>query len=196
MKQIKVSNSQSPALSSKTIIEEINQLNGEIMGAVRTNLDKAIRIGGLLTQIKSDLDHGEWLPWLKANVQFSQQTASIYVRCFERREEIKLLNLSNLTEAQRFLAPPSTPPPPPQRRIESKSTDALSPCSHEEACEITALAAFIIWNRRGQPPTVEEQAICILKLMLGGAAPKFEFEEEGTVRAFDENRIMDDVVAA
>jgi DUF3102 family protein len=49
-----------------TLAQEIRDLHGEILAVARTSLEKAIRIGELLTQAKQSLAHGEWLPWLKA----------------------------------------------------------------------------------------------------------------------------------
>ena len=46
---------------------EINRLHAEICQAARATIEKAIRIGELLTEQKAGLKHGEWLPWLKAN---------------------------------------------------------------------------------------------------------------------------------
>lgn len=83
---------------------EINRLHGEICEAARTSIGKAIRIGELLTQTRLTLKHGEWLPWLKENVGFSRQTADNYRRIYEKREDIKLLNVGNLSEAYRALA--------------------------------------------------------------------------------------------
>jgi Protein of unknown function (DUF3102) len=95
------------AESAKT---EINRLHGEICEAARTSIGKAIRIGELLTQVRSTLKHGEWLPWLKENVGFSRQTADNYRRIYEKREDIKLLNVGNLSEAYRALANPQNEP--------------------------------------------------------------------------------------
>ena len=74
---------------SETAKSEITRLHSEILEAARTSVDKAIRIGELLTQEKDKLDHGQWLPWLKANVPFTRATAANYMRCWERREELK-----------------------------------------------------------------------------------------------------------
>lgn len=95
---------------AKTAIREINQLHDDINDAGRTMLDKAIRIGELLTDVKDSLDHGKWLVWLHANVEFSQQTASNYMRVFRERDKLKLLTVSNLTDAYALLAEPKAEP--------------------------------------------------------------------------------------
>ena len=63
--------------------KEINQLHGEIMAAVKTTLEKAIRVGELLTERKRKCQHGEWLQWLEANVQMGQKTVWNYTQVFE-----------------------------------------------------------------------------------------------------------------
>jgi hypothetical protein len=68
------------------------------------SLEKAIRIGELLTGQKDTLKHGEWLSWIKANLPFSYKTAERYMSCYNKRE--KLDRVSNLTHAYSLLAPP------------------------------------------------------------------------------------------
>ena len=48
------------------------------------------RAGEMLLEAKSNCQHGEWLPWLKANVQFSQPQAWRYI------EFAKLFAANNL----------------------------------------------------------------------------------------------------
>lgn len=94
----------SPAASA--LVSEIVALHGEIITAARTSLDKAIRIGELLTWIKSRLAHGQWLPWLKANIPFAERTARNYMRCHAERERLKSASVADLGEAYRLLSPP------------------------------------------------------------------------------------------
>lgn len=44
--------------------QEIKRLHQEIYGELRTSLQKAIRIGELLTEQKDELQHGEWEDWV------------------------------------------------------------------------------------------------------------------------------------
>jgi hypothetical protein len=60
---------------------------------------EAIEIGGLLVKVKSNLAPRQWWAWLKVNVPFHQTTASHYMRCFERRDELKASNIDNLSDA-------------------------------------------------------------------------------------------------
>lgn len=85
-----------------TNTQEINRLHSEIIEAARTSLEKAIRIGELLSDIKSGLQHGGWLTWLKENVAFHDRTARRYIKVYEQRD--KLDSVSDLTGAYRLLA--------------------------------------------------------------------------------------------
>jgi hypothetical protein len=84
----------------KSKAEEINRLHKDWQ---RTTLDKFIQIGKLLTQCKETIDHGEWMQWMKGNLSFSQQMASVYMRAYERRDDPKLLSDSNLMGLERAL---------------------------------------------------------------------------------------------
>ena len=88
------------------LLAEIRQLHSDIQDAARTSLAKAIRIGGLLSEIKAGLQHGEWLPWLEANAPFSERTAQNYLKCHDERERLKSANVADLSGAYLLLAQP------------------------------------------------------------------------------------------
>ena len=92
---------------------EINRLHFENMEAARTTIQRAVRIGELLSLQKAKLKHGEWLPWLTNNVAFSRQTADNYRRIYEHRD--KMPTFGNLSDAYRLLnynQPPELEPTP------------------------------------------------------------------------------------
>jgi DUF3102 family protein/DNA methylase len=74
---------------ANNIADEINRLHRGIISSLRTSVVEAIRIGELLTQERDKLKHGEWLPWLKENVEFSHMTAYRYIECYENRSYFK-----------------------------------------------------------------------------------------------------------
>ena len=90
-----------PALAAIITADEINRLHHELKEAFRTGIEKAIRIGELLTKQKAQCAHGEWLPWLKANVKFSFKTAYNYEGIY--RERSNFVNVTNLAEGYRLL---------------------------------------------------------------------------------------------
>lgn len=100
----------------KNRIQEIKQLHSEIAGYTKITLDKAIRIGELLTAQKAELKHGKFMSWIKDNLPFSDRTARDYMKIFVNREKLKMASVANLTAAYRFLMEgwyiPSPLPPP------------------------------------------------------------------------------------
>lgn len=70
----------------KSRAREIQELHADITHALRRTVDKAIRIGKLLTEQKAECAHGEWLPWLEENVLFSNETARKYMKLYSHRK--------------------------------------------------------------------------------------------------------------
>lgn len=93
---------------SKQIVNraaEIKRLHAEIGEAIRTSIDKALRIGQLLTAQKAETKHGDWLPWLKANVPFSFRSAQRFMDLWDNREYVgKSANVTHLRDAYELLS--------------------------------------------------------------------------------------------
>ena len=70
-------------------IDEIAKLHCEIYGAFKTTLEKAIRIGEILTEQKQNLRHGEFTSWVENNLPFTVRTAQIYMRVYAERDRLK-----------------------------------------------------------------------------------------------------------
>lgn len=86
------------------IVSKIKMLHLEVLNYLRLSLEKAIQIGELLTEQKSRLKHGEWLPWINENLSFSQPSVFNYMNLYKNRD--KLLNVNNLSEAYKLLKGP------------------------------------------------------------------------------------------
>jgi len=80
-------------------VEEIKKLHKEIESTMKMTVEKAIRIGELLAEQKSEMAHGEFLPWLEENIEFSERTARNYMRLYRYRE--KITDVSDFGEAYR-----------------------------------------------------------------------------------------------
>jgi hypothetical protein len=102
------------------VAKEIARLHGDILSAARMSLEKAIRIGELLTRVKASRK-GKWLLWLKEHAPFDQKTAWRYMHCYDNRG--KLGNVPNLTAAYEILALPD--PQKPKRERRSKAVEQL-----------------------------------------------------------------------
>jgi hypothetical protein len=68
----------------------INAEHVAVEASFRTALAHAKAAGELLLQAKSQCRHGGWLPWLKANVPFSERTAQAYMRVAEHWGELEI----------------------------------------------------------------------------------------------------------
>jgi hypothetical protein len=89
-------NSQASSLTSlDQKIEEANLLHSLVV----KSMDYAVRLGKILTEIKASLPYGEWLPWFKqGKLQFSQQSASNYMRIYAAKQNGRLPETGNLTQ--------------------------------------------------------------------------------------------------
>jgi hypothetical protein len=70
------------------LAERINAEHQQAETALREGLSHARAAGELLLQAKQQCRHGQWLPWLAANVRFSERTAQSYMRVAARWEEL------------------------------------------------------------------------------------------------------------
>jgi hypothetical protein len=91
-------------LDQPTTAEEINRLHQDLQALAMQSLDHAIRIGELLSQVKTQLPHGRWIPWLNSNVKFSERTARNYISVFEKRMVLKSARVADLTDAYKILS--------------------------------------------------------------------------------------------
>lgn len=89
------------------------RIRSEVEAAERdwgSALAHAIRAGELLIEAKADLQHGEWLPWLEANFDFTRQMATNYMRLSENAEELQMENALSISAALKQLASGSREP--------------------------------------------------------------------------------------
>jgi Protein of unknown function (DUF3102) len=85
--------------------------------ALTRGFEHAVVAGELLIEAKSQLRHGQWLPWLEANCRVSSRSARLYMQLARNRQELgQIGNVADLTVqgAIRQLAPPQRYEPPPQ----------------------------------------------------------------------------------
>jgi len=86
--------------------DRLKQLHGEIMGAARMVMDKAIEAGGILQEVKASLPHGEFTEWVEQNAGFNIRTAQRYMKIYENRDVLKNDSVSLLTDAHKMLTAP------------------------------------------------------------------------------------------
>jgi hypothetical protein len=69
----------------------------------RKTVQAAIDCGRYLTEIKSRLAHGEWLPWLEENWQWSQRTAANFMRLANQQSTANLEEAKDVKDALRII---------------------------------------------------------------------------------------------
>jgi hypothetical protein len=83
---------------------EILQLHRELLGTASGVLEKAVKIGKILLEVRGNLPHGQWGRYIKDRLAFSDQTARNYMRLYARRDSPELKNVLNLSDAYLQLA--------------------------------------------------------------------------------------------
>lgn len=87
--------------ADKFTVEKINALHNGILDIFIDALETAIKIGQWLTEAKAIMKHGEFGPWIKDNLVFSERSAQRYMSLFENRE--KVLECDNISDAYKML---------------------------------------------------------------------------------------------
>jgi hypothetical protein len=78
-----------------------------------------IEIGRHLTEAKNLCGHGHWLPWLRCQFGWTEQTALNYMRLHERQADLKrVLDLDLPLRSLYLIAAPNTPPEACQEIVE------------------------------------------------------------------------------
>ena len=72
---------------TKDRTREIQAALSELNQSLRMTVQKAIHVGELLTAQKEHVGHGNFLPWLEANVDLSERTARNYMKLHEYRNK-------------------------------------------------------------------------------------------------------------
>lgn len=88
------------------VSRDIREITDNIKFFKKTVTISFLQIGHLLIEAKGKLKHGEWLPWLRDEVDFSEATAQRFMRL--AREYGKSVNVTDLglTKALKLLALP------------------------------------------------------------------------------------------
>lgn len=87
----------------------INAAHRRCEDAARSAVQYAVEAGELLIQAKDQCKHGEWIPWLEDNCDFSKRTGQLYMRLAEfvptlpsNAQHVALLPLRDIDKLQRL----------------------------------------------------------------------------------------------
>lgn len=78
---------------------EIQREIADLNSALKMSVQKAIRIGELLTEQKEIVGHGLFLSWLKDNIDISERSAQMYMKLFSYKD--KTAEIADLQSAYR-----------------------------------------------------------------------------------------------
>ena len=84
----------------------IEAITGEILDAKRAGGEAILTIGRCLIEAKDMLSHGEWLPWLTEQVEFSPRTAQNFMRLAREWSNTQTLADLGASKALALLALP------------------------------------------------------------------------------------------
>lgn len=84
----------------------IEDITGEILDAKRAGGEAILTIGRCLIEAKDMLSHGEWLPWLTEQVEFSPRTAQNFMRLAREWSNTQTLADLGASKALALLALP------------------------------------------------------------------------------------------
>jgi hypothetical protein len=100
-------------------VREINRLADELLKLGRQTIEKAIRIGELLTQKKAKVAYGDWNLWMEVNLNFSPRTAQRWMRLYQDFDKRKTDTMADLESGFNILSDNDLPVVP--DRIDPKT---------------------------------------------------------------------------
>jgi hypothetical protein len=146
----------------RTLPDLAAQINAEheaCLAAARDAITRAIEVGRLLSEAKSQLQHGEWAGWVEANCTFRQREARNYMRVYRHRRQIGngVADFGSLREAIAALTEPKALEPGlepyPERAVEPEPVPEPAPEPEGEPTDeftaiITAtnMLAALVWD--------------------------------------------------
>jgi hypothetical protein len=90
-------------LTTETLAEMAAEKAALVEQHGRKTVQAAIDCGRYLTEIKSRLGHGEWLPWLEENWQYSHKRATQFIQLANMNHGSYLEEASSVREALRMI---------------------------------------------------------------------------------------------
>jgi hypothetical protein len=122
-------------------------------------LESAIKIGQELLTVKGALPHGQFLPWLRAEIQVAERTAYYFMSVAERFKLATIANLPIDPTAGYLLAAPSAPDKARQTAVErAEGGEKITPSVAREILAETR-------KKRPKPPKtipMDNQAVRLL----------------------------------
>ena len=97
--ELQTVDSTAPVRTADVVALEIRTLQRQAQGII---LSYAIEIGRRLEEVKAMLPHGEWGPWLKRELDYSQSTAQNFMRVFREYGDNQISFFGAAPKSQTF----------------------------------------------------------------------------------------------
>lgn len=108
-------------VSLPALAKEITMLHDICQQDSRSAIERAIQVGEKLAEAKSQVSHGEWIPWVEKNLPFGRIQAAKYMRVYENRDKLPNETSSiHLAEAVSLLSEPRPKPKQEPIKIEAE----------------------------------------------------------------------------
>src|SRR5262245_22020705 len=87
------------AADRKTLASRMHASHAACETALRASVSHALEAGRMLLKAKERCGHGQWLPWLTANIAVSERTAQSYMKVAKNWStvEAKAQHVADLT---------------------------------------------------------------------------------------------------
>lgn len=163
----------------------IETITGEILDAKRAGGEAILTIGRCLMEAKEMLPHGEWLPWLNEQVEFSERTARNFMRL--AREWTNRQTLADLG-ASKALTLLALPPEEREQFMADNNVIDMSARQLEQAIRDRDEARRIAEEAKAEASTAEQARVkmaedmALLNARLAGAREDQEQALQATAK--------------
>jgi hypothetical protein len=83
--------------------DELSALHGVLTGLSQKTVIVVFALGKILAEVKAELPHGEFIPWIEKNCQFTKMSASNYMRVYERYKDEPRRALAELSISEAYV---------------------------------------------------------------------------------------------
>jgi hypothetical protein len=83
--------------------EDLAALQGLLQGLSKKTVVVVFALGKLLTEVKAELPHGEFIPWIEENCNFSRWSATLYMRVYNRYKNEPRRALEELSISEAYI---------------------------------------------------------------------------------------------
>lgn len=105
------------------LADKVRSAADRIRERVKKTVEEIIEVGNDLLAVKEALDHGQFLPWLKAGFGWSERSAQNFMSVAEQFKSAKIADLPIQPSAAYLLAAPSIPDEAREKAVEKAEAD-------------------------------------------------------------------------